>query len=580
MPRQKPSTCPDYSSWLYTLPEPWRVTTVNRDFKICDSYPEEVVVPRSVTDDMLKKIAVFRQSGRFPVLCYHHRKNEGALLRCGQPLRGSGQKYSADDIKLLNMCLTGKRRGQVLDVRSQSTAYHHTSKGGGTELPERYPQWKLVYGDMEAPTEIMTSLEKLMTVCSDHASSSNWCEKLDSTGWLGHVHKLMCAVQLVVRWIDGTDGTSVVVHGATGRDATLAVTSLAQLLLDPQNRTIEGFIRLIQREWLDAGYPFSSFHGSDRNTKERSPLFLLFLDAVWQITRQYPLSFEFNDMFLHKIFTHSHFSPYGTFLYDSPFERLINKLNERSYSLWSYLLEPKLKATLVNPYYSANNSVLSISADVFVMALWSWAYVRGSSSSEAPPPSPEHDVVSVLRETHQKLLDEQAQVRRELEKLQAKGREVLANIEAKCDQPTTEVKGDQPTTEVKGDQPTTEVKGDQPTTEVKGDQTTEVKGDQSTMEVKSDQPTMEVKGDQPTIEVKSDQPTIEVKGDQPTTEVKGDQPTTEVKSDQPPTEVKSGQPTTEVKGGQPTAEVKGGQPTTEVKGNQPAMEVKGDQPMV
>ena len=35
--------------------------------------------------------------------------------------------------------------------------------GGGTELPERYPQWKLVYGDMEAPTGIMTSLEKLMT---------------------------------------------------------------------------------------------------------------------------------------------------------------------------------------------------------------------------------------------------------------------------------------------------------------------------------------------------------------------------------------------------------------------------------
>ena len=33
----------------------------------------------------------------------------------------------------------------------------------------------------------------------------------------------------------------------------------------------------------------------------------------------------------------------------------------------SYLLEPNLKATLVNPYYSANNSVLSISADVFVM---------------------------------------------------------------------------------------------------------------------------------------------------------------------------------------------------------------------
>lgn len=351
-------------------------------------------------------------------------------MRSGQPLRGSEKKHTPDDIKLLNACLMGGKRGQVLDIRSQSTVSQHTSKGGGTEVPERYPQWKLVYGDMELPSVIMGSLEKLMSVCSDHVSSSNWFEKLESTGWLNHVHKLMCTVQMVVQWI-AVVGTSVLVHGASGRDATLAVTSLAQLLLDPQSRTIEGFIRLIQREWLDAGYPFGSCHGSDRIPKERSPVFLLFLDTVWQITQQYPLSFEFNDLFLHNLFTHSHFSPYGTFLYDSPLERVRNELYQKTYSLWTYLLQPEVKATFVNPYYAFNSSVLSISTDVFSVTLWTWAYVRGSSLSESPPLSCEHAVVQELRQTHQKLLEEEQQVRSELEKLQADGRAMIASLKSK-----------------------------------------------------------------------------------------------------------------------------------------------------
>ena len=40
-------------------------------------------------------------------------------------------------------------------------------------------------------------------------------------------------------------------------------------------------------------------------------MFLLFLDAVWQVTQQFPLSFEFNERFLHRLYTHSYYSEYG-----------------------------------------------------------------------------------------------------------------------------------------------------------------------------------------------------------------------------------------------------------------------------
>ena len=46
------------------------------------------------------------------------------------------------------------------------------------------------------------------------------------------------------------DGHSVLVHGSEGTDATLLVSSLAQLILDPNTRTLAGFLGLLEREWL------------------------------------------------------------------------------------------------------------------------------------------------------------------------------------------------------------------------------------------------------------------------------------------------------------------------------------------
>lgn len=53
----------------------WRLSTVNNDYSVCPSYPLSVIVPKVIDDDTLKKVAKFRQAGRFPVLCYYHRKN-------------------------------------------------------------------------------------------------------------------------------------------------------------------------------------------------------------------------------------------------------------------------------------------------------------------------------------------------------------------------------------------------------------------------------------------------------------------------------------------------------------------------
>ena len=74
-------------------------------------------------------MASFRHLGRFPVVCFHHKKNKAVLLRCGQPLCGTSHKRCREDVTLLNACLPSLGKGKVLDIRPSSVAQSHMSKG-------------------------------------------------------------------------------------------------------------------------------------------------------------------------------------------------------------------------------------------------------------------------------------------------------------------------------------------------------------------------------------------------------------------------------------------------------------------
>jgi hypothetical protein len=65
------------------------------------------------------------------------------------------------------------------------------------------------------------------------------------------------------------------------------LTALAQLLLDPHYRTYIGFISLIEKEWLSFGHRFQDRCGlGPRSPQEESPIFVQFIDIVWQILKQ------------------------------------------------------------------------------------------------------------------------------------------------------------------------------------------------------------------------------------------------------------------------------------------------------
>lgn len=65
----------------------WRLSYVNKEFAVCPSYPPIVIVPKSIDDEALRKVAPFRHGGRFPVLSYYHKKKQN----------GNYAKWSATD---------------------------------------------------------------------------------------------------------------------------------------------------------------------------------------------------------------------------------------------------------------------------------------------------------------------------------------------------------------------------------------------------------------------------------------------------------------------------------------------------
>lgn len=83
------------------------------------------------------------------------------------------------------------------------------------------------------------------------------------------------------------------------RDRTAQLTALAQLMIDPFYRTVEGFLILLQKEWCSFGHKFEDRLGCRKaeHRREVSPVCLQYLDCVWQMQRQFPTNFEFSGHF-------------------------------------------------------------------------------------------------------------------------------------------------------------------------------------------------------------------------------------------------------------------------------------------
>lgn len=155
------------------------------------------------------------------------------------------------------------------------------------------------------------------------SDDKNFFVNLENSKWLDHIRSLLNGSLKIVKYIND-HSSSVLVHCSDGWDRTSQLTSLSMLMMDKYYRTLKGFQVLVEKEWISFGHRFGirMGHGSDKHSdQDRSPIFVQFIDAVWQIMQQNSKVFEFNEKFLLTILNNMYTCQFGTFLYNNEAER-------------------------------------------------------------------------------------------------------------------------------------------------------------------------------------------------------------------------------------------------------------------
>lgn len=350
----------------------WKLCDANRDYKVCETYPKELYVPKSATPPMIMGSSNFRSKGRLPVLSYCWQGTEAVICRCSQPLSGFSARCLEDEklLKAISTANSGNNYMYVVDTRPKLNAMANRAAGKGYENEDNYSNIRFQFVGIENIHVMRSSLQKLLEVNGNKGLSVNdFYSGLENSGWLRHIKAVLDAAIFLAKAIV-VENASVLVHCSDGWDRTSQVCSLGSLLLDPYYRTMEGFMVLIEKDWISFGHKFSERCGHlDGDPKEVSPVFTQFLECVWHLTEQFPQAFEFNEAFLLQIHEHVHSCQFGNFLGNCQKEREELKLKERTYSLWSFLLDDKQK--YFNPLYSSTSeTVLEPNTVSFNFKFW------------------------------------------------------------------------------------------------------------------------------------------------------------------------------------------------------------------
>lgn len=339
----------------------FRISNVNKSFDLCMSYPETLIVPKNITDDELRESASFRTKSRIPVLCYYNKENNTSLWRSSQTKSGLTYQRNEKDEKLLqaiyeaNMSTNSKKNDKLIiyDARPYLNALANRFKGAGFENTDYYKNAEICFCEIDNIHCVRNSLVKLNQLITTNKFIENktFLSNLEATTWINFIYQILKSAVDIANSIK--KGNSVLIHCSDGWDRSSQLTSLSQILMDPFYRTLEGFMILIEKEWLSFGHQFGMRNGlyniKDHSEDQRAPIFLQWLDCIHQLLVQFPHMFEFNMNLLIYIAYHLNSCKYGTFLFNSEWERNEKNAKNKTVSIWTDIIENKSYFT--NPFY-------------------------------------------------------------------------------------------------------------------------------------------------------------------------------------------------------------------------------------
>jgi hypothetical protein len=327
---------------------------INQEYKFCESYPSIIFQPICITPEELEIIANFRSRRRIPTLTWVGKAS--SLFRSSQPCVGVFYSRCKEDEEY--MAKSGIK--YIIDARPKVSARANKVKGKGFEHSAYYTSCKMYFMNIPNIHKIRASYEALKNI----TTRDDFLMLLHNSKWMSYIKNLLTAAKAVADFLI-YQRASVLVHCSDGWDRTSQISSLAQVLIDPFYRTFHGFQVLVSKDWISFGHKFRD-RGSC--TSDSSPIFVQFLDAVFQIMKQNPNDFQFSNTYLIFLAEAVYSGKYGTFMADS--EKNLKNFADKTVSVWKEESED-----FFNPNYNQSTAeILNIKTQVSSLAFWDYFY--------------------------------------------------------------------------------------------------------------------------------------------------------------------------------------------------------------
>jgi len=150
-----------------------------------------------------------------------------------------------------------QQRNLIVDARPTVNAYAMQAVGLGSEKMDHYPGAEKAYLGIDNIHVMRKSLDTVIDALkdSDITPLAPNRQLLARSNWIKHISNILDGVGLIARTV-GIMHSHVLIHCSDGWDRTSQLSALSQILLDPYYRTLEGFIVLVEKDWLSFGHMF------------------------------------------------------------------------------------------------------------------------------------------------------------------------------------------------------------------------------------------------------------------------------------------------------------------------------------
>ncbi|GMR60617.1 hypothetical protein PMAYCL1PPCAC_30812, partial [Pristionchus mayeri] len=259
---------------------------------------------------------------------------------------------------------------------------------------------------LQFPTthDVKESFKRFLKVTKPSVGSSSQYGKgflvqLEESQWMEQIGNLLQTSSVIAALLSHFN-SSVVLAIEDGRDATCQIASLVQIIADPHYRAFEGLQRLISKEWLAFGHRFSyrSNHSLASQKSGFAPIFIMFLDCLHQLMRQYPSAFEYNDFLLRFLAYHSQSTYFRTFLLDCESERCAVEKNvpdvKEDHCIWRFIKDQQSRAPIFTNFEYNHNHDVELEPRWSSPNLHVWSYYSEDFLAHGPP----YDIEACLRE--------------------------------------------------------------------------------------------------------------------------------------------------------------------------------------